>query len=275
MKYTVITSFNQAGLDCYGQNMIDTFAAHWPADVEFIIYAENCCPKISRVNTQILDIHQCCPDLINFIQRHSDNPRHTGKIDKKGNLVQQGENFKLDAVRFSFKSYAITHAALTIDCDWLIWLDADVRTFNDIPMSLLLDTCPSGYYSSHLGRLNKFSETGYVTFNLRHQINQKFMQHWRQLYDNDQLFDLNEYHDAYVYTYLKDLYEQSHAIKFFNLTPPAVLTAKSARGHPFINSILGQYMDHLKGDRKKTGHSGVKQLINNLNIDYWKNQQRT
>lgn len=274
MKYTVITSFNQAGLECYGQTMIDTFTAHWPNVVNLIVYAENCFPKITRSNTQILDIHQCCPDLIKFIQRHQDNPQHTGKIDKRGNLVQQGENFKLDAVRFSFKSYAITHAALTVDSDWLIWLDADVRTFENVPVTMIAETCPMEYYSSHLGRLDKFSETGYVTFNLKHDINRKFMQHWRHLYDSDQLFDLKEYHDAYVYTYLKDLYE-GHLAEFFNLTPQAVLTDKSARGHPFINSILGQYMDHLKGDRKKTGHSGVKQLINNLNINYWKNQQRT
>ena len=42
--------------------------------------------------------------------------------------------------------------------------------------------------------------------------------------------------------------------------------------HVFVNSQLGQYMDHMKGDRKAKGSSTKKDLKGNItNVDYWKN----
>ena len=36
-RYTVITTFHQAGLDKYGQRMISTFEQYWPADVDLVV----------------------------------------------------------------------------------------------------------------------------------------------------------------------------------------------------------------------------------------------
>ena len=40
-------------------------------------------------------------------------------------------------------------------------------------------------------------------------------------------------------------------------------------GHPFINSVLGDYMDHLKGNRKEVGYSRTKELSVKRNGEYW------
>jgi len=49
MKYTVITTFHQAGLELYGQRMIDTFEQHWPDEVDLVVYAENCNPRTTKL----------------------------------------------------------------------------------------------------------------------------------------------------------------------------------------------------------------------------------
>jgi hypothetical protein len=41
--------------------------------------------------------------------------------------------------------------------------------------------------------------------------------------------------------------------------------------HVFVNSELGKYIDHMKGDRKLKGSSSKKDLKTDItNVDYWK-----
>jgi hypothetical protein len=38
-----------------------------------------------------------------------------------------------------------------------------------------------------------------------------------------------------------------------------------------VNSVLGQYIDHMKGDRKFKGSSSKKDLKTNItDVEYWK-----
>jgi hypothetical protein len=50
-----------------------------------------------------------------------------------------------------------------------------------------------------------------------------------------------------------------------------VTTAKTGGGgHPLINGPLGQWIDHMKGGRKKTGKSNVaKDLMGDRKEAYW------
>ena len=41
--------------------------------------------------------------------------------------------------------------------------------------------------------------------------------------------------------------------------------------HVFINSVLGDYIDHMKGKRKIKGKSSRSDLRSKKNQDYWKN----
>ena len=38
----------------------------------------------------------------------------------------------------------------------------------------------------------------------------------------------------------------------------------------FVNSELGEYMDHMKGKRKKAGSSARSDLRSEPTVDYWK-----
>jgi len=40
-------------------------------------------------------------------------------------------------------------------------------------------------------------------------------------------------------------------------------------GHPLINTELGRWMDHMKGDRKTAGRSKRTDIMVNRKEDYW------
>jgi len=50
-------------------------------------------------------------------------------------------------------------------------------------------------------------------------------------------------------------------------------TAKTGGGgHPLINSVLGKWLDHMKGVRKSEGRSRDKDLIVARTESYWAGQ---
>lgn len=269
MKYTVITTFHPAGLKQYAQTMIDSFEKFWPNNVDLVAYAENCHPTVAR--TKVIDLLKASPDLVSFKNKHQDNPIANGTVMKETGLPFKDNNFKWDAVRFSHKVFAVIHACATIDSDWIIWLDADSKTFRNIPENFLDQVCDPHALACYLGRREKYhSECGWVAYNRQHPELQKFMQDWRDLYVSDRLFDLKEYHDSFVFDELRKQY-QTQGTYFHNLSP--VLPGKGP-GHPFIASPLGLYMDHMKGAKRKAlGHSLPDDFDRNqgLNSDvgYW------
>ena len=88
----------------------------------------------------------------------------------------------------------------------------------------------------------------------------------------DKLFKFPYQVDCYTWDWTRLNLEKKKGVKNFNLADEYVALGKK---HPFINSPLGDYMDHLKGNRKldgraklediKEGRRGEKQKY-----DYWK-----
>lgn len=246
MKYSVVTTFHRAGLKQYGQTMIDTFEKHWPDDVDLYVYAEDCEPRVGR--SKVLDLMSVSPDLVSFKLRHRDNPKAHGLVLPDGSGPVKDNSFKWDAVRFSHKVFSVIHACENIDSDWIIWLDADSKTFANIPTDFLSSVCDNRAMACYLGRREKYhSECGWVGYNKNHSALKQFMADWRDLYDRDTLFELKETHDSFVFDVLRKLY-QTQGVYFHNLSPE--VTGKGP-GHPFIASKLGRYIDHLKGSRRK------------------------
>jgi nucleoside diphosphate kinase len=68
MKYTVITTFHQEGLELYGQKMINSFEQHWPESVELVVYAENCNPITNKSNVRVIDLLAANKSLRKFLK---------------------------------------------------------------------------------------------------------------------------------------------------------------------------------------------------------------
>ena len=265
MKYTVITTFHQAGLEQYGQRMIDTFEALWPADVALVIYAENCQPRTIRPNTTVINLLEVSADLRVFIDRHRDNPLAHGRAGPP-EVFDPKKQFRWDAVRFSYKVFSVAHAAEHLSTDWMIWIDADTHTHTPVPMSAFDELCPATAGLSYLGRGEKYhSECGWVGYNLNDPDCKKFIQEFVNMYKQDDIFKLSEWHDSYVWDQVR---KRSSPAIFHNLN--RYMHAKNLSGHPFINSALGNYMDHAKGNRKKYGHSLSTDIQQHQDHPYWK-----
>ena len=273
MKYHIITSFNQAGMQQYGQRMVDAFDRHWPKSIELTIYAEDCNPQISSDRMHVLDLMSVSADLAAFKKRYQNNPMANGKVAKDTGVPFKDNAFKWDAVRFSHKVFAVIHACCNIPADWVIWLDADTMTFADIPECFLDEICKSSAMACYLGRREKYhSECGWVAYNRNHPDLVDFIQQWKNLYISGKLFDLREYHDSFVFDVLRKDFQSTKHTQFYNLSPD--LPGKGP-GHPFIASQLGLYMDHMKGSKRKAlGHSLPDDYDRNqgLNatVEYWK-----
>jgi hypothetical protein len=148
----------------------------------------------------------------------------------------------------------------------MIWLDADTHTHSTVPIDWLTTVCPDSAMISYLGRGEKYhSECGWVAYNLDHPATRNFIKDFVDMYNTDRIFEEREWHDSYIWDVVRRKYQDLN--QFYNLNPS--WNDKGLAGHPFINSQLGLYMDHAKGDRKNYGHSKPKEVISHPNHPYW------
>ena len=154
----------------------------------------------------------------------------------------------------------------------MLWfLDADIVTFEKIPMSWLEHIIPDTAFTSYLGRPKKgFSETGYYAFNTTHKYAGEFFERWQTYYDKDRFLELKGYTDSFTFDGARIELEKEGKIKNEDLNDGRWAGGRRSR-HPFINSELGQYMDHLKGyDRKAAMTSKKRDLTTKQSHPYWK-----
>lgn len=265
MKYTVITSFHKEGLKQYGQRMIRTFEQHWPTEVDLIVCAENCQPNVTRSNSRIYDLMQVSNKCRAFVERHRNNPLAHGQAGPP-EVWNPKKAFRWNAVRFAYKVFSVALCADNLSSGWMIWLDADTHTHSTVPIDWLIKVCPDSAMISYLGRGEKYhSECGWVAYNLDHPETRNFIRDFVGMYNTDRIFEEREWHDSYIWDIVRKQYHSNN--NFYNLNPS--YNDKGLAGHPFINSELGLYMDHVKGDRKTYGHSKPKEVVSHPDHPYW------
>ena len=241
MKYEVITSMNEELYNVIGHKMISSFLENWPEDAVLWVYMEEdfTIPENSRIVKSSI---QDDPAFQEFVSRHS---KRFDQLNKKE--LHKG------AIRFAPKSFTIFNHCIETDTDFVIWMDSDIETFAPMNKNFINSLVREGVYTTFLGREDTFTEGGLVVYNVKHEKNEAFMEHWRIMYEFDQVFRLDEWHDCAIFDYLRNrlLTEEEQ----LNLSP-------WGRGfeHVFNNSILGAYMDHMKGPRKELGHSYFEDL---------------
>ena len=130
---------------------------------------------------------------------------------------------------------------------------------------------PEDCFTSYLGRPKKgFSETGIYIFNIAHPYAEEFFTRWQRMYDEDEFFKLKGYTDSYTFDGVRIEMENEGKIKNNDLNDGRYAGHRKAK-HPFINSELGEYMDHLKGYTRKDKMSSHKRdLTVKHKHPYWK-----
>jgi hypothetical protein len=299
MKIKVITSYKPGTWNKYADRCVRSIVECWPEGIAINVYHEGPCEESKMFHPRIkwIDLHQVQSELVAFKNRHKDDPVACGELQEieggvrrpaafDGNDKNKG-SFLFDAVRFANKVFCVTHAIKTSvekEYDYVIWLDADTYTFRTMPRDFLESLLPEDSMFTYLGRENpvkndggKYPECGFVGYNLRNPHMQQFAHDWEKLYNTDQIFELLEWHDSFVFWHLSKIYREKHNVKVNDIG-----YWKGVKGHHvFINSELGLYIDHFKGKRKNIGSSakndlrGSRSSTDVSDLDYWKSTPAT
>ncbi len=261
MTVTVVTGFSPKGLEEYGWNFIKGFCAYWPVEVNLVMYLESHKPDIRfspidrfvngkrrKVDLKMMYEVEGC---VEFIERHWEDPKANGtdvQPNWKEREREEGYNFKWDAVKWCRMAMFTGDASLHIDQnkDILVWLDGDVMTRRAIPQGFV-EGLVGNYDVTYLGREPKHPDTAFVAFQSLNGL--RIARLWGAMYHEDAVFRLPETHSAYVFKHCMNDYATNFPTLLQNLTP-------KGRGHVWYQSPLADYMDHLKGQkRKKRGRS--------------------
>jgi len=258
--FSLTTTWGSQHWDQYAKRCIESISKHWPDDVDKYFYPDDISQQIAMPNAKYFKLSDAQPELNEFIKRNKEHPtamalKNSGHAD-----------FEWDVVRFSYKVYAMLDAAKQCKTDQLIFIDADTVTYKDIPFEWLEHIAPANKFSTFLGRKKGFSETGFITFNMRLPETQKFFDRWHEYYSKDLWVNLKGYTDSFTYDAARiDTTDRSLDN---DLNDGRYLGYRGSK-HPFVNSELGDYMDHLKGNRKSI-QSSVKDMKVKRQDDHWR-----
>jgi hypothetical protein len=260
----------------YGQRFIDSFAKNVDKKIKLLVYAENCTP-VNPDNNQITIID--AKELIKlnqFKSRWGNVPKANGKCPfPEKRPRDHHKEFKWDAVRFANKVYAVFDAVTRSDDQWTVWIDADTYVHTPINYEQFQQLLPSDKWITFVGRgkgSQTWPECGFYGLNTHNETCKKFLSEFERMYEDadNGIFNLDEWHDSFVFG--KILNQLTPFDKNFHDYSTGIYnkTAKTGGGgHPLINSVLGNYFDHMKGARKTKGKSQKKDLISTRAESYW------
>ena len=272
---TVVTTWGSKYWPNPVQAGIQSTVKNWPGHAKILLYPDDMSQQLALPRTEYYNLCKEQPKLKEFIDRHKNNPKFNPRIKQtekeKKDFDKNTQIYIYDCVRFSYKVFACIDAWQKTKPDMLWFLDADIITFDKIPMSWLEHIIPDKSFTSYLGRPKKgFSETGYYAFNTAHKYAEEFFERWQTYYDKDRFLELKGYTDSFTFDGARIELEKEGKIKNEDLNDGRFAGGRRSR-HPFINSELGQYMDHLKGyDRKAAMTSKKRDLTTNQTHPYWK-----
>jgi hypothetical protein len=263
----VVTSCSLDGWNKYGRKFFETYQQFWPKSFRLHIVSEDLLPINSGENWHVYSLRGSnlwCE--FNAAWGKFKWAQGDSTVDRPADIAPRwprntGYSFKFDAYKFSKKIFAIERIAGQVKTGKLLWVDADTLTHTAIPEGLPDKVLPPNHALSCLSRVGYHSECGFVGYNLDHPQTMPFLRELTDVYVSGRVFGLAEWHDSWVFDWLRSkMMVATHDIPH------------KSKGHPFINSELGLYMDHLKGARKIQGRTNKHEQASNLGatVPYWR-----
>jgi len=189
-------------------------------------------------------------------------------LGKQYNLFQRRWKDTSRTKQFAKKAYSIIDGMNKIDCDRLVWLDADTIVKAGIPAQLIRLMCPDDTLSAHFGVWHQqdekwyFScETGFFILNQNHEHYQKFVDIYTRIYDHDDTEGMRRFYDGEVYgKALLELKKQVD-VRYCELNPGKHKT-------PISRSVMAPYINHYKAGVKENLNNGdLIELVDSVNAE--------
>ena len=248
----VITSFNEAGYERYGKSFIESWLKHWPKNIGLTIYYEG----ENFPFTEGMSWHPI--EEVEHVSEYIGNL----KFPIMHGIVAEEFNMHYDA-RMARKPFMQSYAMKKYGGK-VFWIDADTVTHADVPPTLLDDLLPDDKLCCYLGRDGWFhTESGFIGFNEDHPEAPRFRNNYINTFISGVIFTLEGWNDCYGFDAVRKIIDKPEI--FVNLAKD--LPVKTM--HPFVNSVLGKYMDHRKGKRKES-RSGADDLVIEREEEYWR-----
>lgn len=252
-KKVVVTSFTEKGYQQYGKEFIRTFMEHWPKSVKLVVYYEG-----TNLRHDWKSINEV-PNWSAWMKLIAPFQLMQGAIDNQYDI-------RYDA-RTNRVIFMQNHALRTFKGK-VYWIDGDVITHAPVTEKFLDDVLPDDKMCCYLGRGNWYdSETGFIGFNYNHPSCEHFLKVEENCLFSGIVFALPRWWDMTVFDWAREAFcamDPKLKNEFVDLA------ADLPRGtmHPFINSVIGSVMDHLKGQRKG-GTSYKDDLVVERPEPYW------
>lgn len=232
MSTTLITTFSDKGYNTYAKYFMNSLLKYLDDKVKVVVYTDT--PKFEATgNWSNPNLADCCPGLVEFKKRNAHKPVPEGT-----------KGFMKDAIRFSHKSYCIIHAARNCTTDQLIWLDADTEILKPLSESYLRSHLPEGKFVSYLGRPDRYTETGWLQFDMTKKYAQEFFDLWEWYYTTDEVYNLDGQLDCHVFDACRERLELQGKLLGESISPPNT-------GKAHFDLRFASYMCHYKGERKQ------------------------
>ena len=226
MKIEYFTSMDKKYYDHCGKTMLESFVTKFKKRKKINLYNED------DFDAEIKNINYMGWDLGTEYEQFISRWQHNKKI-----------------TTFAKKGFSIIHAMNNIDCDRLIWLDADSVVKMPLHGQLVNFMCPDDVLSSHFkvahvekGVRYESCETGFFILNKNHPNFNEFKNTYTEIYHKDQNKNIRRFYDGEVYGETVRRLEEN-GVKMVNLNPGPHKT-------PIPRSLLGPYFQHFKAGLK-------------------------
>jgi len=235
--YTAVTSFNEKYWTDITSTTTKELDTNWHPNSKLLFYHELSDTTLENAKKQFssrvewIDLYKDCPAIIQFKERWKDNPRANG-----------AEGFKWDAIKFSHKTFAIWQAWKKTKTDWLIWLDADSIFYKQFDQNFSDTVFKPNIIAAYVGRPHKYSECGFMAFNLNNPKTHEFLKAWEDLFVSGRFIDLKQTHDSYTFDFMRNEFNDPKS--FYDLN------VRQSGKHPIHASLVGPYINHSKGKDK-------------------------
>jgi len=259
----IVTSWGEKGWEQYGKKFVETFLKHWKEENLIVYYEVK--PDFDHERVEFVDLFSVDGMTDTLEKLKNSDPIFMG-LRQIPNSEKYSYDYRYDAYRFCRKVFAMADAAIRCTDNVMCWIDADVIFHEDIPPDFIKDNFlneETGAFIAYLARPQAYSETGFIAFDMRSDDTRGVIETMRRVYGKGIFRWLGEWHDCYIFDFLREL----SGVKTYDISNGMIIE------HPFISSILGEYMDHMKGpQRKEAGRSAKNEHIGLNKTDYWLNE---
>jgi len=247
---TVITSFHAEGYKKYGKNFIDSWLEYWSPAIRLVVYyegEESDFDMVPGVSWHPIEEVEFLTDYLKSLQ-----------FPIMHGLVGDHYDINFDA-RMGRKSFMQAHAVRKYGGK-VFWIDADCVTVKHVPERFLDECLPDEAMCCFLGRDGwYFTESGFIGFNGNHPVMSKFLKNYIHTFIAGTIFAqaprYNEkgqycgggWHDCIAFDCIR--YLMGNGEEFVNLAKDV----PHGTMHPLQNCAPGEYLMHLKGNRKDSG----------------------